>query len=209
MKCPSCGIDNDRVIDSRASHDGFAIRRRRECLGCQARYNTYERVDDPIRCPFCHEENSRLIEVDASEGGFSVRRRPRVSYLPPAVHHLRAQRGALDQSREERRQPHRHSTGKRSARVWKRPAGSAPSATTKSSRSWPVSKPQIHSQAEPEVDTAQLGELVMQHLKDLDQVAYVRFASVYRQFKDVQDFVDELDGMLTRTNAPVVPGSDE
>ncbi len=49
----------------------------------------------------------------------------------------------------------------------------------------------------------------MQHLKKLDQVAFVRFASVYRQFKDVQDFVDELDGMLTRSNAPVVPGSDE
>ena len=56
--------------------------------------------------------------------------------------------------------------------------------------------------AEPEVQTSYLGELVMQHLKDLDQVAFVRFASVYRQFKDVQDFVDELDGMLAKSHAP-------
>jgi transcriptional repressor NrdR len=207
MKCPSCGIDNDRVIDSRASHDGFAIRRRRECLGCQARYNTYERVDDPIRCPFCHEENSRLIEVDASEGGFSVRRDRECLTC-------RRQFTTFERSEE------------RSIKVVKKDGSRAPFDRQKIRQGlekacWkrPVSDDQIeqvvsaveaaiHSQAEPEVDTAQLGELVMQHLKDLDQVAYVRFASVYRQFKDVQDFVDELDGMRTRSNAPVVPGSD-
>ena len=74
MKCPSCGVDNDRVIDSRASQDGFAIRRRRECLACQARYNTYERVDEAIKCPSCHEDSNRVVETEISEGGFAVRR---------------------------------------------------------------------------------------------------------------------------------------
>ncbi len=75
MKCPSCGVDNDRVIDSRASHDGLAIRRRRECLACQTRYNTYERTDDPVKCPFCHADHNRVVESASGEGGFAVRRR--------------------------------------------------------------------------------------------------------------------------------------
>ena len=74
MKCHRCGMDNDRVIDSRASHDGFSIRRRRECLACRARYNTFERVDDPMRCPFCHEDNNRVVDTQIGEGGFAVRR---------------------------------------------------------------------------------------------------------------------------------------
>ena len=75
MICPQCGIDNDRVIDSRASHDGAAIRRRRECLGCQLRYNTYERIDDPIKCPFCHDSSNRLMEAREAESGYAVQRR--------------------------------------------------------------------------------------------------------------------------------------
>ena len=75
MKCPECGVDNDKVIDSRAFQDGLAIRRRRECLACQARYNTYERVDEALRCPFCHDESNRLIEATPSEGGFAMQRR--------------------------------------------------------------------------------------------------------------------------------------
>jgi transcriptional repressor NrdR len=201
MKCPSCGIDNDKVIDSRASHDGFAIRRRRECLGCQARYNTYERVDDPIRCPFCHDANSRLVDLDMGEGGFSVRRRRECLSC-------RRQYATFERSEE------------RSIKVIKKDGTRAPFNRQKIRQGlekacWkrPISDEQIesivtaiendvHSRAEPEVETSYLGELVMQHLKELDQVAFVRFASVYREFKDVQDFVHELDGMLARSNAP-------
>ena len=75
MKCPECGVDNDKVIDSRTFQDGLAIRRRRECLACQARYNTYERIDDVLRCPFCHDDANRLVEATPSEGGFAMRRR--------------------------------------------------------------------------------------------------------------------------------------
>ncbi len=200
MKCPTCGIDNDRVIDSRASHDGLAIRRRRECLGCQARYNTYERVDDPIRCPFCHEDNSRLIELDAGEGGFAVRRqRECLSCRRQFATFERSEERSIKVVKKDGtrlpfdRQKIRQGLEKA---CWKRPISDdqieAIVATVET---------EIHSRAEPEVDTADLGELVMLQLKELDQVAYVRFASVYREFKDAQDFVDELDEILPRTSA--------
>jgi len=200
MKCPSCGIDNDRVIDSRASHDGFAIRRRRECLGCQARYNTYERIDDPIKCPFCHEDNNRLVETLTSEGGFAVRRQRECLAC-------RRQYTTFERSEE------------RLIKVVKKDGTRAPFDRQKIRQGlekacWkrPIRDDQIeaivaaiendlHARAEPEVPTPYLGELVMQHLQELDQVAFVRFASVYRQFKDVQDFVDELDGMLAKGHA--------
>ena len=205
MKCPSCGIDNDRVIDSRASHDGFAIRRRRECLGCQARYNTYERVDDPIKCPFCHEDSNRVVEADSSEGGFAFRRQRECLSC-------RRQYTTFERSEE------------RAIKVVKKDGTRAPFERQKIRQGlekacWkrPISDEQIegivvaiendvHARAEPEVETTYLGELVMLHLRKLDQVAFVRFASVYRQFQDVQDFVDELDEMLAKPNLPSTHG---
>ncbi len=201
MKCPTCGVDNDRVIDSRASHDGFAIRRRRECASCQARYNTYERVDDPIKCPFCHDEGNRVLETDMGEGGFAVRRQRECLSC-------RRQYTTFERSEE------------RTIKVVKKDGTRAPFDRQKIRQGlekacWkrPVSDEQIeaivvavesevHSRAEPEVETSFLGELVMQHLRKLDQVAFVRFASVYRQFQDVQDFVDELDEIMAKGNAP-------
>jgi transcriptional repressor NrdR len=205
MKCPICGIDNDRVIDSRASHDGVAIRRRRECLGCQARYNTFERVDDPMRCPFCHNENNRVLETETGEGGFAVRRQRECLSC-------RRQYATFERSEE------------RTIKVVKKDGTRAPFDRQKIRQGlekacWkrPISDEQIeaivvavendvHSRAEPEAETTYLGELVMQHLRKLDQVAFVRFASVYRQFQDVQDFVDELDEMLAKGNTPSGPG---
>lgn len=191
MKCPVCGIDNDRVIDSRASHDGYAIRRRRECLGCQARYNTYERVDDPMKCPFCHEEGNRVVETIPGEGGFAVRRQRECLSC-------RRQYTTFERSEE------------RTIKVIKKDGTRAPFDRQKIRQGlekacWkrPISDEQInaivdgiesdiHARGEPEVESSHLGELAMQHLRKLDQVAFVRFASVYRQFQDVQDFVDEL-----------------
>jgi transcriptional repressor NrdR len=201
MKCPSCGVDNDRVIDSRASHDGFAIRRRRECLACQTRYNTYERVDEAMRCPFCHDDSNRVVETDPGEGGFAVRR------LRECLS-CRRQYTTFERSEE------------RTIKVIKKDGTRAPFDRQKIRQGlekacWkrPVSDEQIegviaaietdiHSRPQGEVETSYLGELAMQHLRKLDQVAYVRFASVYRQFQDVQDFVDELDEMLEKTDTP-------
>lgn len=192
MKCPICGVDNDRVIDSRASHDGFAIRRRRECLACQTRYNTFERLDDAIKCPFCHEENNRLVETASGEGGFAVRRQRECLTC-------RRQYSTLERSEE------------RSIKVVKKDGSRTPFERQKIRQGlekacWkrPISDDQIegivnaieseiHGRGEPEVASHVVGELVMHHLRDLDQVAFVRFASVYRQFQDVQDFVQELD----------------
>ena len=201
MKCPSCGVDNDRVIDSRASQDGFAIRRRRECLACQARYNTYERVDEAIKCPFCHEDSNRVVETEIGEGGFAVRRHRECLSC-------RRQYTTFERSEE------------RSIKVIKKDGTRAPFVRQKIRQGlekacWkrPISDEQIeaivvavesevHARSEPEVPTSDLGEMVMQHLRKLDQVAFVRFASVYRQFQDVQDFVDELDEMISKERSP-------
>lgn len=204
MKCPQCGIDNDKVIDSRASHDGFAIRRRRECLGCQFRYNTYERMDDAIKCPFCHDDNNRLIETQAGEGGFAVRRRREC---------LACRRQYITFERSE----------ERTLKVIKRDGVRAPFERQKLKQGlekacWkrPISDEQIeeivaaietdvHAKFDAEVETSYLGELTMQHLRKLDQVAFVRFASVYRRFEDARDFVDELEPMLAEDRPPQKP----
>jgi len=204
MKCPHCGIDNDRVIDSRTSQDGLAIRRRRECLGCQTRYNTFERVYEAIRCPFCHEDANRALETVIAESGFAVRRQRECLSC-------RRQYTTLERSEQ------------RTLKVIKKDGSRLPFDRQKIRQGleracWkrPVSDEQIeavvaaveedvHSRAEPEVETSYLGELVMQHLRKLDQVAFVRFASVYRRFQDVQDFVDELDEILAKNDPG--PGS--
>jgi transcriptional repressor NrdR len=191
MKCPQCSVDNDRVIDSRASHDGFAIRRRRECLGCQARYNTFERVDDSIRCPFCHEDNNRLVETEVSEGGFAVRRQReclacRRTY---ATFERSEERTVKVVKKDGTRAPFERQKlrlGLEKA-CWKRPVSDQQIEAIVS-----AIEADIQSRSEGEVESSHLGDLAMQHLRQLDQVAFVRFASVYRQFQDVQDFVDEL-----------------
>ncbi len=205
MKCPICGVDNDRVIDSRASHDGAAIRRRRECLGCQARYNTYERIDDPIRCPFCHDDSNRVLETEISEGGFAVRRqRECLACRRQFATFERSEERALKVVKKDgtrapfERQKIRQGLEKA---CWKRPISDEQIEVVVA-----AVENEIHSQSQAEVSTSHLGELVMQHLRKLDQVAFVRFASVYRQFQDVQDFVDELDEIMAEPPAATPPG---
>ena len=148
MRCPHCGEDHDRVIDSRAGEDGLAIRRRRECVACKKRFTTYERVEP---------DGIRVIKKDGGRVPF--------------------QRDRLKRGLERA--------------CWKRPV-------TNSQIEEIVASIQEHIEAvaEPEVQSQLLGELAMRHLRRLDEVAYVRFASVYREFKDVQDFVNELRPML-------------
>jgi len=201
MKCPACGIDNDRVIDSRASQDGLAIRRRRECLGCQTRYSTFERIDDPVKCPFCHEDHNRVVESQACEGGFAIRRRRECA-------NCRQQYSTLERCEE------------RVLKVIKKDGARAPFERQKIKRGLekacekrPISDEQIEeivtsveqdirNNLDAEVESKRLGEMVMTRLRALDQVAYVRFASVYRDFQDVRDFVDELEPMLAEAKTP-------
>jgi transcriptional repressor NrdR len=148
MRCPYCQVDNDKVIDSRASEDGLAIRRRRECLGCHRRYTTFERVE---------EISIKVIKKDGNRVPFD---RTRIK------------------------------TGLEKA-CWKRPISddqieAAVSAVER----------EIYDRFDSEVETRDIGELVMKELARLDQVAYVRFASVYREFKDARDFVEELQPIL-------------
>ncbi|NQT39237.1 MAG: transcriptional repressor NrdR [Planctomycetes bacterium] len=157
MKCPFCRDDNDRVIDTRAVADGFAVRRRRQCDSCRRRYTTYERIDAPIK----------VVKKDGTREPFDRQK---------------------------------FKLGLEKA-CWKRPVGDAQiEAVILGVES------DVETTFDTEVDSHYLGELAMRHLRDLDEVAYVRFASVYRQFKDVQDFVNELKPMLATPPDPDRPG---
>jgi transcriptional repressor NrdR len=136
------------VIDSRASQDAYAIRRRRECLSCGRRYTTYERLEEPVL---------KVVKKDGSREPFD---RQKI-------------KAGLEKA------------------CWKRPisAEQIEELLTAVERA-------VYSEFDSEVDSRHVGELVMRHLRKLDQVAFVRFASVYREFKDVRDFVEELEPML-------------
>ena len=144
MKCPFCRTDNDRVIDSRACQDGFAIRRRRQCLKCKRRYTTYARIE---------ESAIKVVKKDGTRVPFS---RDKI-------------KSGLERA------------------CWKRPISDRDVERTLS-----AIENDVYSSFETEIDSRRLGELVMEHLRELDEVAYVRFASVYRDFKDRGEFQDEL-----------------
>lgn len=156
MKCPFCQADNDRVIDSRASHEGSAIRRRRECLSCQRRFTTYERPE---------ETTIKVIKKDGSRVPFS--------------------REKIKQGLERA--------------CWKRPVSSR-----QIDAAVQAIENDVYATFEAEVESRELGLVVMEQLRHLDQVAFVRFASVYRQFKDVHDFIEELRPMIDSA-APKTP----
>ena len=148
MRCPFCEADNDRVIDSRASQDGFAIRRRRECLDCRRRYTTYERLEEmPIK----------VVKKDGVREPF-IREKIRLGLAKAC---------------------------------WKRPI-----SDRDIDRTVAAIENDVYSSFENEIESRRLGEIVMDHLRDLDEVAFVRFASVYRQFEDAGDFFDELRPFL-------------
>jgi len=149
MRCPFCKEDDDKVIDSRASSDGFAIRRRRECLACSRRFTTYERIE---------ESPLRVIKKDGGREPFE--RRKILLGLIKACEKRPIPIALLEAITE---------------RIENR----------------------VLEEYDSEVPVSYIGELVMRELKDVDQVAYVRFASVYREFKDINEFMDELKGMLS------------
>ncbi len=148
MKCPFCSHDEDRVIDSRPSDEGLAIRRRRECLSCGARFTTYEKIENlPLL----------VIKKDGTREPFD---------------------------REKLMSGIMKSCQKR------------PVSTTQIDNLVSSIEVQTQNSLKREISSRDIGEMVMEGLKDIDEVAYVRFASVYRQFKDVNSFLDELNDML-------------
>lgn len=148
MKCPFCGSDNTRVIDSRPVDDNSSIRRRRLCDDCTKRFTTYEKV-----------ETIPLIIIKKDD----IREQYDRSKIEAGI--LRA--------------------------CHKRPV-SADQIT----RIADEVEATIFAMEEKEIPSSVIGELVMERIKDVDAVAYVRFASVYRQFKDVNTFMDELQNMF-------------
>jgi len=145
MKCRFCRQDNDKVIDSRSSRDGFAIRRRRECLSCGRRFTTYEQIEElPIK----------VIKKDGSRVPFD--------------------RNKIRQGLEKA--------------CYKRPVSSDQIEEIIS-----AIEADVYRQFEREVSSGYIGEKVIERLRRLDQVAYVRFASVYREFTDPSAFVHEVE----------------
>ena len=148
MKCPYCGDQESKVVDSRHSEDGQSIRRRRECLSCQKRFTTYETVESLPMVVIKRDNSRQSFDRNKILNGMlrACEKRP----VPMADLEL-----AVDEIEQS-----------------------------------------IQNSLDREVSTARIGELVMEKLKPMDEVAYVRFASVYRQFKDIDSFKRELDKIL-------------
>ena len=147
MKCPKCGNDDDKVLDSRSARDGAAIRRRRECAKCGHRFTTYEEID---------RDEVLVVKKDG-------------------------RRETFDRSKVDK--AIRQACGKR-----------------------PVSDEQIRTMIDhvvsrlegDEVPSDKIAELVMNELHRVDEVAYIRFASVYRQFKDVAQFLSAITEIVKK-----------
>lgn len=158
-----------------------------------------------MKCPYCREDNDKVVDTRAAEDGYSIRRRRLclscerryTTYERPAEFDLKVVKKGGER---EPFQPEKIRDGLRKA-CWKR-------AISDEQILQVVQRveAEVFSSFENEIDSRQLGEIVMKHLAGVDQVAYVRFASVYREFKDVQDFVEELGPMLHRPHDPSSPG---
>ena len=149
MKCPFCEAPDTKVIDSRPTDEGNAIRRRRECEVCGKRFTTYEKVEDVL---------FMVVKKDGSRETFD--RNKIVNSITKACDKRMV---SMDQIE---------------------------GVVSDIERG-------LNNMMEKEVSSEFIGEVVMDHLKDLDEVAYIRFASVYRQFKDVHTFVTEVERLLS------------
>jgi transcriptional repressor NrdR len=147
MKCPSCGCQEDKVIDSRTSKEGASVRRRRECIECHYRFTTLEEVVPT---------EMSVIKRDGNREEFDAQKVREGIYKA----------------------------------CWKRPV-----------REKQIDKmtdeilKQIEQSGEREIESVDIGEIVMVKLQTIDEVAYVRFASVYRKFQDIDQFIDEIRGL--------------
>ena len=145
MKCPFCHKDNDRVVETRTSDDGFLVRRRRVCQSCNRRFTTYERIE---------VGNLRVIKRDGARVPFD---RDKI-------------RKGVERA------------------CWKRPVREAQISEL-------VAELETSLEGETEVESQRIGEMTMALLRKIDEIAYVRFASVYRKFNTAQDFTEILRAM--------------
>ncbi|MDR0614836.1 MAG: transcriptional regulator NrdR [Lactobacillales bacterium] len=152
MKCPKCGHNHSRVVDSRQSEDARTIRRRRECENCGYRFTTFEKIEEiPLL----------VIKKDNSREEFS-----RKKLLQGLIH-----------SAEKR-----------------------PVTSEQMEKTIDIVEHRVRMLGKAEVTSAQIGEFMMEELVNLDEIAYIRFASVYRQFKDMSVFLSELEDIVKRAN---------
>lgn len=155
MRCPFCGYKEDKVVDSRATQEESAIRRRRECLKCSKRFTTYEYIE---------QHSLMVIKKDSRREPFD-----RQKILSGVIRACEKRPISMEKMEDIVSQVERL----------------------------------IQKKPDREVPTTRIGELVMEKLKSLDDVAYVRFASVYRQFKDVGQFMLELKDILNKEKTPI------
>ena len=150
MKCPFCGHENTRVIDSRPAEDNSSIRRRRVCDECDKRFTTYEKVETIPLIIIKKDNNRETYDRSKIEAG-----------VLRACHKRPISANQINQLVDE-------------------------------------VETEIFNREEKEIPSQVIGELVMNKRKDLEAVAYVRFASVYREFKDINTFMEELKSVLDK-----------
>jgi transcriptional repressor NrdR len=152
MKCPYCGYQDSKVIDSRSI--GAGIRRRRQCLHCSSRFTTYERV---------HADSFLVIKKDGRREEFNRDK------LTGGIHKACAKRPVSNEAIE---------------------------------RVVDEIEKELHQLGKGELPSSLIGELVMERLRELDRIAFIRFASVYREFADIETFREEVDALVVREAAP-------
>ena len=148
MKCPYCLYYESKVVDSRPTEEGQAIRRRRECIKCSKRFTTYEKIEEIPLIVVKKDGNRQSYDRNKLLNGIikSCEKRPvSISVIEKMVDEI---------------------------------------------------EKKLYNSLEREVTSVEIGEMIMNKLKDIDEVSYVRFASVYRQFKDLNSFMDELKRIL-------------
>lgn len=150
MKCPYCGFFESKVIDSRPTEENSAIRRRRECLKCQKRFTTYEKLESIALVVIKKDQSRQQFDRNKILKGIitACEKRP-IS--------LAQMENVVDDIESE-----------------------------------------LYQSMEREIESTRIGEKVMEKLKQLDEVAYVRFASVYKRFEDIHTFMDELQGLINK-----------
>lgn len=157
MKCPYCGFEQDKVVDSRSSKEGKAVRRRRECLECNRRFTTYEYIENfPLTIVKNDQRREPYDRQKLTMGLISACKKRPVS--------IKKIESIVDRIEN-----------------------------------------QLERQAKTEVPSSEIGKMVMDELYKIDDVAYVRFASVYRNFKDRDEFISEIKGLDAR-NTPANRG---
>ncbi|NME83692.1 transcriptional regulator NrdR [Clostridium sp. SM-530-WT-3G] len=149
MKCPFCGFEESKVVDSRSTEDNSTIRRRRECLKCNKRYTTYEKIEDfPIL----------VIKKDLTRENFNKEKI--INGLIIACQKRPVSRKQIEDM------------------------------------AYDIEK-KISNSMLTEIPSKDIGEMVMDRLKEVDEISYVRFASVYRQFKDINTFLEEIKNLMS------------